>query len=132
MVFEKLAYFHLILISFFNPDHLFAPSLTTDQPMPLDQNSTVPQQNYTAVASAPVNDPVVPVGAPPTKPNNGTCLLQSTVDLEPNNQSNDASINPIFDKPTTSSGNKVLGLTYLNGIACHFLFLLKQCFLLHM
>lgn len=43
------------------PDHLFAPSLTTDQPMPLDQNSTVPQQNYTAVDSAPVNDPVVPV-----------------------------------------------------------------------
>lgn len=74
------------------PDHLFAPSLTTDQPMPLDQNSTVLQQNYTAVDSAPVNDPVVPVGAPPTKPNNGTCLLQSTVDLDPNSQSNDVSI----------------------------------------
>lgn len=80
--------------------------------MPLDQNSTVPQQNYTSVDSAPVNDPEVPVGAPPTKPNNGTCLLQSTVDLEPSSQSNDASINPILDKPTTSSGNKGLGLTY--------------------
>lgn len=58
-----------------------------------------------------MNDPEDPVGAPPTKPNNGTCLLQSTVDLESNSQSNGASINPVLGKPTTS-GNKGLGLTY--------------------
>lgn len=92
------------------PDHLFAPSLTTDQPMPEDQSNAGSQQNANPAVAASVNDRVIPEVLTQPEPNgSGVGLLQNP---DVSNIPAHTSIASRLDEPTTSSGSKGLELTY--------------------
>lgn len=84
------------------PDHLFAPSFTTDQPIPADQSIMDLQHSCNTAVPASVNKTTIPGAFLQPKPN-GSGLTQNPA---PSIQAT------IADQPTTSSGDKGLGLTY--------------------